>query len=269
MMPGSIPTLMPIGGGISERGEQVILNEFLRRAGGLEATIAIVTTASELPDSGEWYQHKLLELGLQKIPFMVDIHRREEACAIAYLDMIRQATGVFFTGGAQVRISAAIGGTPVHRALQEAHRSGAVIAGTSAGASILPAIMFAFGRGGPTPRQGIAQLVPGLGFIDHMIIDQHFRQRDRLGRLLYAVAINASILGLGIDENTAAVIEGDTLTVIGQGAVTIVDGAHMTATDVAEVSMRHPIAASGAVIHVLTSGCTFDLVQRRARLKGL
>jgi cyanophycinase len=158
MIPRPIPTLMPIGGGISERGEQVILNEFLRHAGDLEAKIAIVTTASELPDSGEWYQHKLHELDLQNIPFMIDIHRREEACAAAYLDMIRQATGVFFTEGAQVRISAAIGGTPVHQALQEAYRSGAVIAGTSAGASILPAIMFAFGRGGPTPRQAKSTL---------------------------------------------------------------------------------------------------------------
>lgn len=268
-MPGQTPTLMPIGGGISEKGEQAILKEFLRRAGGLEAEIAIVTTASEQPDSGDWHRRRLQDLGLIKEPALLDIHQREEAFRGSYLDMIRRAQGIFFTGGAQVRITAVLGGTPAHQALLEAYQRGVVVAGTSAGASVLPAIMFAFGRGGPTPRQGIAQLVPGLGFIDRVIIDQHFRQRDRLGRLLYAVAFNASILGIGIDENTAAVIEGDTLTVIGGGAVTIVDGMRMAATDISEVSLRQPVAVSGAVIHVLTAGCAFDMTRRCARLKAL
>jgi cyanophycinase len=132
--------------------------------------------------------------------------------------------------------------------------------------------MLAYGKNGATPRQSSAQFVPGLGFTNRIIFDQHFRQRDRLGRLLYAVANHPGKLGVGVDENTAAVIEADgptqteVLTVIGQNAVTIVDGRAIEATDVSELKPRQPVAVSGVRLHVLTHGCTFHLPEYRAHI---
>src|SRR5690606_31167736 len=140
------------------------------------------------------------------------------------LDAIEDATGVFFTGGNQLRLSTLLGGTPVAKLVRILNARGVTVGGTSAGASILSEHMIAFGREGSSPTAGSVRLAPGLGLTNRFVIDQHFRQRDRLGRLVAALAYNPFAIGIGLDEDTAAFIgPDDTLEVEGSGSVTIVD----------------------------------------------
>ena len=176
------------------------------------------------------------------------------------------ATGIFLTGGNQLRLSSTIGGTRLSRAIEERHHAGAVVAGTSAGASALSTHMIAFGASGLTPKQRMAQISAGLGLLPGVIIDQHFQQRNRLGRLLALVAQNPSLLGIGIDEDTAGVVTPDQVfEVIGRGSVTIVDGT-AAETDAWEVSGHRPLMISNVVMHSLPAGYRFDL-RRRARIR--
>ena len=134
----------------------------------------------------------------------------------------------------------------------------------------MPKVMIAYGKGGPTPRERIAQFAPGLGLTEKIVFDQHFRQKDRLGRLLYLIASHPGLLGVGIDENTAAIVEDESfVTVSGSGAVTIVDGSEIESTNVAEVENGGAVAVSNVRIHILTSGCSFDVNTRKANIPKL
>jgi cyanophycinase len=260
-------TLIPIGGALDLDRASVVWRTFVDRAGGRAGRFVIIPTASALPDTAQRYVEALRAAGVRKHPIGLPLRTRAEAHDRSAVAAIKKATGVFITGGNQVRLTATLGGTPVLEALLEAYQRGAVIAGSSAGAACMSAVMIAFGRDGAMPRQGMAQFAPGLGFTSRVIVDQHFRQRDRLGRLLFAVAQQPGTIGLGVDENTAAIIEDDRfITVIGQHAVTIVDGADLTATDVAEVAGAGPIGMCDARVHVLTHGGTFELDRRMAAL---
>lgn len=169
-----------------------------------------------------------------------------------------------------MRLPAIIGGTRVEAAIMDAYRRGVIISGTSAGAAVMPKTMIAYGKGGPTPREGIAQFAPGLGLTDTIVFDQHFRQRDRLGRLIYMIAANPRLLGIGIDENTAAIVEDEAkVTVVGTGAITVVDGSEMESTDVAEAEKGRPSAVSNLRIHVLTPGCSYHIPTRKAYIPNL
>lgn len=256
--------LMAVGGAMDLDG--AIPQAFLERSGGVEARIAILPTASSLADSGKAEAGTLQQLGLKQPAAVLPIRTREDALREDHLAALRSATGVFITGGNQMRLSAALAGTPALAALKEAYRSGCVIAGTSAGASALSNLMIAYGKPGQAPRHNIVQLVPGLGFIEHMVIDQHFNQRNRLGRLLYIVAASPDMLGVGVDENTAAVITADRIGVVGAGGVTIVDGAELADSIVAEVERNQLAAYSGARLHLLTSGCVYHIASRTASL---
>jgi cyanophycinase len=257
--------LMAIGGAIDLK-RPTLVQEFYHRAGGSQARLIILPTASSLPDSGVELREALIKEGLHQPPLILPVRSRAAAQDPALVDPIRAASGVFFTGGNQARLSSWLGGTLLESELHAAYQAGALIAGSSAGAAALSAVMIAFGRGGATPRQRSAQFAPGLGFTDQVIFDQHFRQRDRLGRLLYAVALHPGMLGVGVDENTAAILQGHSLEICGQNAVTIVDGRPIQDTDVADVSGASPVAVSGARLHVLTHGCAFDLASRQAQI---
>lgn len=257
--------LMPIGGAMDKEHPR-IMHEFVRRAGGERASIVILPQASALAETGAVYVRQCLELGAGQA-VSLEFRARSEADRPEHLRALAEASGIFFTGGAQMRLTQLFGGTAFENALLQAYARGCVIAGTSAGASVLSKTMIAYGKNGATPRAGIAQFTPGLGFTARFIFDQHFRQRDRLGRLIYAVAAHPGILGVGIDEDTAAILEDDeTLTVFGSGAVTIVDGREMTETDVAEIERRGAVAAANLRVHVLTDGCVYDGKTRQARL---
>jgi cyanophycinase len=181
------------------------------------------------------------------------------------LDQLERASGVFFTGGNQLRIATILGGTPVARIVRRLNAAGAVVGGTSAGAAILPEHMIALGASGATPAAGIVQVTPGLGLTNRVVVDQHFRQRDRLGRLLTALAYNPFAIGLGLDEDTGAFIDPDNvLHVIGSGAVTVVDVSRLGHSSIAEANPGDPICMTNIRLHVLPHGARFDLHLREA-----
>lgn len=258
-------TLMPIGGNENHK-KPIVLQEFVNRAGGENADIIIFPQPSILEGTGKEYARLFLDLGAHTARSL-DFRTRAESFDDSFLEAVQSASGIFISGGTQMRLPSSIGGTPLEAAVLDAYRRGVIIAGTSAGAAAMPKVMIAYGKGGPTPREGIAQFAPGLGLTDKIVFDQHFRQRDRLGRLLYLIASHPGLLGVGIDENTAAIVEDESsITVTGTGAVTIVDGSEMESTNVAEVENGGAVAVSNIRIHVLTSGCSFDVNTCRANI---
>jgi cyanophycinase len=189
---------------------------------------------------------------------------REDANADELVRFVDDCTGVFMTGGNQIRVASILGGTRVVQALLRRNRAGVPVAGTSAGASVMSAVMVAGGKSGATPRAYQVQMSPGLGLIDSVIIDQHFRERDRIGRLVTMVAYNPNLIGLGVDEDTAALImPDDTLEVLGRGSVLIVDGSHLR-SDIAATQGRRPLTVTNAVVHFIADGGRFDLAARAA-----
>lgn len=253
--------IMAIGGAEDKLDDKIILSTFAQLAGGAQARIAIVPTASSIEMAGERYKAIFLAMGARSAD-VVFIESRDDANGDAPLELLEDATGIFLTGGNQMRLSVIVGGTEAARLVKARHSAGAIVAGTSAGASILSSHMVAFGASGDTPKQRMASMVAGFGLVPDLIIDQHFRQRDRIGRLLSLVASNPGLLGVGIDEDTAALIgPNGVMDVIGRSAVTIVDGTHMY-SDIFQVKGYGPITVSGAILHVLTAGRRFDIHQR-------
>ena len=254
-----------IGGAEDKVRDRVILNRFVSLAGGTDATIAVVSTASSLGElAGERYRQVFGELGVTRVRPLHAITRRQandDSAALA----LRDATAIFLTGGNQLRLASTIGGTRLADAILERFRHGAVVAGTSAGASAMSSHMIAFGASGATPKHRMAQISAGLGLLPGVIVDQHFQQRNRLGRLLSVIAQNPSLLGLGVDEDTAGVVGADhVLEVIGRGSITVVDGS-ASEMDAWEIKGHRPLMISGVVLHSLPSGYRFDL-RRRQRL---
>jgi cyanophycinase len=254
---------MLIGGAEDKLRDRVILQRFLELAGGPAAHLVVVSTASSLGDEAtEFYRMLFGSMGAQRISGLRPVTRDEgnDPQAAALLD---DATGIFLTGGNQLRLSSVVGGTHLGAALLAAHERGAVVAGTSAGASAASTHMMAFGTSGATPKHRMAQMSAGLGLIRGVVVDQHFEQRTRLGRLLAVVAQSPSLIGLGLDEDTAAIVYSDnTLEVIGRGAVTIVDGAQVV-TDAFQTKGHRPMMVSGAILHSLPAGHRFDLQARK------
>ena len=255
-------TVIIIGGAEDKVRDRVILSRFTTLAGGQDATIVVVSTASSLgAEAGERYKQVFGELGVKTVRPLHAVTRpqaNDESAAVA----VRDATGIFLTGGNQLRLASTLGGTRLADAILERFRHGAVVAGTSAGASAMSSHMIAFGASGATPKQRMAQISAGLGLLPAVIVDQHFQQRNRLGRLLSLIAQNPSLLGLGVDEDTAGVVGPDhVLEVIGRGSITVVDGA-ASETDAWEVRGHRPLMISGVVLHSLPAGYRFDLRRR-------
>src|SRR5690606_13561115 len=173
-------------------------------------------------------------LGLAE-PRQLSIRSRADATAAATLKTLEGATAVFFTGGDQLRITSQIGDTPVQRRTQEIYDAGGLVAGTSAGAAALCGTMLVRGRGFDSRRGSELRTASGLGLLRGVVIDQHFSQRGRIARLLGAVARNPRQLGLGIDEDTAVVVEGaKSFYVVGSGAVYVIDGSLVTSSNIAD-----------------------------------
>ena len=259
--------IIPVGGAEEKIGDVTILRRFAGLCGP-SGRIAIIPTASELSDTGARYEALFRELGVGPGP-LLPIHEREDAERQELLDILDESDGVFLTGGNQLRLSTMIGGTSMAKALRRRNSEGVHIAGTSAGAAFLCEHMIAFGREGASPRARIVTLAPGLGLTNRVIIDQHFRQRDRLGRLLTALSYNPFAVGIGLDENTAAFIGPDeTLEVVGGGALTIVDPSELQFSSMARVRKNDPVCLIGLRLHILDHGATFNLMtawRRRRR----
>ncbi|WP_418791318.1 cyanophycinase [Phosphitispora sp. TUW77] len=256
-------TLLVIGGAEDKQGKCEILSDFIRLAGGPKAHVVIITTAALESDRvGKKYYDLFEGLGAGTVE-VLDLDSRKKANNRSVVMKMAKATGIFFTGGDQLRITSILGGTTANEALQKAYRSGAVIAGTSAGASVMSNTMIVEGDNDEAPKLNTIKLAPGLGLLEEVVIDQHFAQRGRLGRLLSAVAHNPYILGMGIDEDTAVIIRADAkLEIIGSQTVTFVDGRGVSFTNVSELSPGQALAIDNVVLHVLPKGYGFDLAAR-------
>jgi cyanophycinase len=252
-------TLLIIGGAEDRIGRSVVLKRFVKLAGGRRSHIVVIPTASSFAQEvSEAYRDVFTRLRGGDVSVVHPATRRE-AGDPAFVDALDSATGVFLTGGSQVKLAQNVVGTPVGDAIVRAYERGAVVAGTSAGASIMSRYMISLGEEGLTPRQRASQISAGLGLVEDVIIDQHFDQRGRYGRLMSMVAASPNLLGMGIDENTAAEIrDAKVMSVIGAGAIFVVN-ARNAITDAPDARRGAPLLVSGAVVHTLPTGSTFDL----------
>jgi len=255
--------LVIIGGAEDKEGDCKILREFVRRAGGTQARIVVMTVATGLPDEvGRTYTQVFERLGVNEVQ-IVDTARQEDASDPKALEAIEKATGVFFTGGDQARITSILKGTELDVAIHKRYQEGIVVGGTSAGAAMMPDMMIVEGDSETNPRVEIVQMGPGMGFLPGVVIDQHFLQRGRLGRLISALAQQPAVLGFGIDENTAIVVNDNKFEVIGEGAVTVVDESGVTHSNIDEILKDEALAFCGAKLHILPHGYKFDLKTRK------
>ncbi len=218
--------IVPIGGAEDKEGSANILRRFLEVSGGKSSRVVIIPTASKLEETGRKYEKLFRQLGADEAKSL-PLHTRDD---------------------------------------RRANARGVTVGGTSAGAAILSEHMIAHGAEGHTPHAGAVALVPGFGLTNRIMIDQHFRQRDRLGRLLTALAYNPFAVGVGLDEDTAAFIDhARTMTVVGTGAITVIDASELTHSSIAETKAGRPVCMTNVRLHVLIEGGPFDLATRRAK----
>lgn len=257
--PSSTPTLFIIGGAEDRVGRAALLRRFVRLSGGRRSRLVVIPTASSFQSEVvESYRQVFTRFGVESID-VVNPRSRREAHDPAAVALVDGATGIFMSGGSQLRLSQFFPGTPLGDALHRAHARGAVVAGTSAGASIMSEFMISMGDEGITPVQRGSQISAGIGLLKGVVVDQHFAQRSRYGRLLSVVAASPSLLGIGIDEDTAIEVHGGTrFTVLGRGGVIVMD-CRAVRTDAPDARRGAPLLISGAVIHTLPAGATFDL----------
>jgi cyanophycinase len=274
-MPSRVPEgqqrgwIIAIGGAENKENDRRILERFVGAAGGAAADIVVIPTASRVHETGPRYEQLFSDIGAARVTAM-DFDTRRDCQEPGRLERLAEASGIFFTGGNQLRLTTLLGGTAVAKLIRTANARGVTIGGTSAGASILSEHMIAAGDEGSSVIAGSVRLAPGLGLTNRFIIDQHFRQRDRLGRLLTALAYNPFAVGIGLDEDTAALIGPDeTVEVEGSGGVTIVDAADCSYSSIDSVEEGQPACVLGLRLHVLVAGATFNLHTRVASAGAL
>ena len=259
--------LLIIGGAEDKEGECKILKRFVQEAGGKESRIIVLTAATEYPQQvGAQYDKIFKSLGAAEVQ-VLDVSERVSANRETIVHELEKATGVFFTGGDQLRITGILGGTRLGRTLHRLYERGVIIAGTSAGASAMSDTMIVGGEAG-TPKKDKLTMAPGLGLLHSVVVDQHFAQRGRIGRLLSAIAQNPYVLGVGIDEDTSILVYSDgRFTVVGSQTVTVVDASPSMATNVSETSPGQALVLTPVWMHVLSDGYGFDLKRRTAYFK--
>jgi cyanophycinase len=256
-------TLIIIGGHEDRdpKGDRLILKEVANRVRG--GKLVLATVASHRPEGYfAEYEKAFEDLDVGELVELY-VEDRQEAGDRHKLDALEDAAGVFFSGGDQLRITSQIGDSGIEAKVRALYERGGVIAGTSAGASVMSETMLVKGTSKETHRIGDLNMAPGLGLIRDVIIDQHFAERGRFGRLLGAVAQNPRILGVGIDENTAAVVEDGQMEIIGEGAVYVVDGSSVSFSNVADAKSNATLSIHDVTVHVLAEGDLFDLGKRR------
>jgi cyanophycinase len=274
-MPSKVPEgatrgwIVPIGGAENKENDRHILERFVRVSGGPDADLVVIPTASKLRETGPRYEKIFRDLGAARVSSM-DFDTRRDCQEPSRLERLAEATGIFFTGGNQLRLTTLLGGTPVAKLVRTRNAHGVTVGGTSAGASILSEHMIAFGDEGSSVVSGSVRLAPGLGLTNRFIIDQHFTQRDRLGRLLTALTYNPFAVGIGLDEDTAAFIGPDeTVEVEGTGGVTVVDASDVSFSSMDTVNEGQPVCLLGLRLHILVAGATFNLHTRVAEASAL
>jgi cyanophycinase len=255
--------LFIIGGGEAKEGDCTILAEFIRMTGDEKSRIVVMTAATDEPkETGAEYLHVFKRLGAKRVD-VVDVSTRQDASDPASLALLERATGIFFTGGDQLHVTSLIGGSEMDLLLHELYKKGVVIAGTSAGAAMMSGSMFVRGPAEENPRLENLQLGPGAEFLMGAVIDTHFSQRGRHGRLISAVAHYPHALGLGIDEDTAMVAKDGIFEVVGRGAVTVIDAGELTYTNVPHLREEEGLALFNIKLHILTAGHRFNMHERQ------
>jgi cyanophycinase len=254
--------LVIIGGGEDKTGECVILKEFTRLAGNSRASVVIMTVATDEPEeSGSEYRKVFRKLGTEDV-HVVDVSTRKDVLDGKALKLIEQATGLFFTGGDQIHVTSLLGGTEMQELIYQRFKDGIVIGGTSAGAAMMSNSMIIRGHSNCNPRFGGMEIGPGMDFLPGTMIDTHFSQRGRIGRLLTAVAHYPQDIGVGIDENTALIVSDRQCEVVGENSVIIVDAGSITYTNLPDLSEDESLALYGVQVHVLSEGHKYDLEKR-------
>jgi cyanophycinase len=222
-----------------------------------------MTVASDLPkELGAEYRKVFKRLGAGEV-IVVDVSRREDTLSEKAMKALEEATAVFFTGGDQLHITALMGGTEMDKLIKRRHGKGLLLGGTSAGAAMMSNSMLLGGDGECNPRSGAVEIGPGMDFVIGAVIDTHFSQRGRHGRLIAAVAHYPQDLGLGLDEDTAIVVNGDEFEVIGSGAVTVIDAGGITHTNLHDIKEGEGLELHDVRVHVLPAGAHYSLPQRR------
>jgi cyanophycinase len=254
--------LILIGGAEDRTGPARVLREFVRLAGGGKGHLLVATVATEHPEAvGSEYVDVFERLGCRNVS-RLDIADRTAAADPALVDRLAAATGVFFTGGNQLRITNLLGGTPADQALHRLHEAGVALGGTSAGAAMMSGTMILGGANEVSPRAGVVEVGPGMDFLHGVMVDQHFTRRGRSGRLLAALARYPHMLGVGIDEDTALIAEGAEFRVIGSGAVTVLDLGRVTFNNTLDHQDGEYLGICGVVMHILPDGFRFRVSDR-------
>lgn len=263
-------TLIIIGGKEDRTNNKIILNEVAKRIGSGKLVVTTVAMANGTEQLFEQYEKAFRSLGVKHL-YKLEINERADATIESKAKLLDDASGVFFTGGDQIKITSQIGDTPIFQRIREIYDDGGVIAGTSAGAAVMSETMLI--EGGDENSHvigGSVRMAPGLGLINGVIVDQHFTERGRFGRLLGAVAQNPKNLGIGIDKQTAIVVERENgFYVLGSGGVYVVDGTEVTYSNVAEEEPKKTLSIYNVRMHMLSQGDRFDLLNRTPRqMKG-
>jgi len=266
-MPHFKKTAVMVIGGAEDKihGKEILVN-FFARSGGENARIAIIPSASREPVIiGIRYNTIFEEMGAKNVA-VIDIREREQCDHPVWQNYIQTCTGIFFTGGDQLRLWALLSDTPMMEMIRlRAQANKVTLAGTSAGAAVMGHHMIAGGGSGECPNRSLTDMATGLGILPELIVDQHFHNRNRMARLLSAIAIHPDKIGMGVDEDTCAIFEGDDkIQVTGKGVVTIVDPGEMSYTNGHQVDNGEPIRIHNLRIHLLGYGDSYDLKQRAA-----
>jgi cyanophycinase len=258
-------SLLIVGGHEDKTGERVILRAVAKKV-GKSGKVVVATLASEQPKQiFEEYEAALRGIGMRHVRHLT-IESREEAMQPSKLNVLADADAVYFTGGDQLKITSQIGDTPIYRRVCEIFDSGGLIAGSSAGASVMSETMMVSGEGDSTYKiESLLKLAPGFGLLRGVLVDQHFSQRGRIGRLLGAIAQNPRMLGIGLDEDSAILVQRSRFQVLGSNAVHVLDGSRITFSNLTESEPETSLCIYGVRLHVLNQSDSFDLKARRPR----
>lgn len=263
----AIPTqypIMVIGGAEDKVGSRSILTTFFESAGGPRATIGIIPCASQEPSVvGARYHRIFADMGAFDVQ-VLDIRSPHECDEARWLELLDSCSGVFLSGGDQVRLYDFLQGSQFITTIVNRLRLGTlVLAGTSAGAAVMGEQMISGGSSGESPNRDLVDLMSGLGIIPELLVDQHFHNRNRMARLLSAIAAHPDKLGIGIDEDTCAALRGDgTFEVIGKGSLTIIDARSLSYTNHAVADATTPLSLHDLRVHVLNAGDRYDYRRR-------
>jgi cyanophycinase len=256
--------IMIIGGAEDKIHGRQILQTFFQRSRGINAQIAIIPSASREPAIiGERYRTIFNEMGAKSIE-VLDIQHRDHGERADWLNYVETCTGVFMTGGDQIRLCGLLADTSIMERIRQRAQLGEItLAGTSAGAAVMGQEMIAGGGSGESPNRSLVDMTTGLGIIPELIVDQHFHNRNRMARLMSAIASYPDKIGIGIDEDTCTVFDADgSFQVIGRGTVTVVDPGEVSYTNCSTASMTDPISIHNLRVHILGYGERYDLRRR-------